>query len=105
MNALDLTILGLAVWRISSLLTYERGPFHVFEWIRTRARVKHNELGKVSVVPDTFLGELLTCVWCISPYVALTLTVLYLSFGSVILWACYPLALSAIAILTHRFAR
>ena len=101
----DLVVMGLAVWRMSSLLTSEKGPLHIFVHIRELARIKHSDTGKVSVIPETFWGELLSCVWCISPYIALVATVLYLLFGSVIVWCCLPLALSAFAILVHRYAR
>lgn len=104
-SAFEAAILALAIWRITSLITYERGPGHVFERIRTLANIRHNEKGHPEVWPDTFPGELLSCVWCLSPYVALALFVLYYSFGSVVVWACLPLALSAGAIVINRFAR
>lgn len=104
-SALELLVVGLAVWRVSSLLTYERGPFHIFEWVRSLAGIKHNDTGKVVAFPNTYWGELLSCVWCISPYIALIATVLYYVLGSAFIWACLPFALSALAILTHKYAR
>lgn len=105
MTAIELSILALATWRISSLLTYERGPFHIFEWARTLVGIRHNDKGRPEVIPDTFLGELLSCIWCLSPYVALVLVILYYSLGSVTAWACLPLALSTGAIVINRFTR
>lgn len=105
MNALDLAILALATWRMASLLTYERGPLHVFESLRAFTGIRHNDRGRPEVIPDGFWPELLSCVWCISPYIGLVLAMLYYWGGSVVVWVCLPLALSSAAIIVNRFAR
>lgn len=105
MRALEVGILALAVWRIASLLTYERGPFRVFERVRALSGIRHNDKGRPEVVPDGFWPELLSCVWCLSPYLGVGASVLYYLYGSAIVWVCLPLALSAGAIIIHRYAR
>jgi hypothetical protein len=47
----------LAVWRVSYLLASESGPWRVFERIRRRAG-------------NGFWGELLSCLYCLSVWVA-----------------------------------
>lgn len=105
MYAADLLVIALAVWRISSLLTSEYGPWHIFVHIRERFGIVHNGNGRPAQWPETFMGELLTCVWCISLYVGFILTVLYLLTGSIIVWICLPFALSAFAILVNKQVR
>lgn len=110
-SPLDLLVLALATWRLSSLLTYERGPLWgtpprgIFERIRELAKVKHNAAGHPEVWPTNYFGELLTCVWCISPYVALALTIAYSAGGSIIIWIILPFALSAAAVWMNRQVR
>lgn len=114
-NPLDLLILALATWRLSSLLTYERGPLWgastgsvprgFFERIRALAKVKHNAAGHPEMWPTTYFGELLTCVWCISPYVALALILAYHWGGEVVIWIALPFALSAAAIVINKQVR
>lgn len=105
MSVLDIVILTGATWRIASLLTYERGPARMFERLRSLTGIRHNDKGRPEVVPDGFWPELLSCVWCLSPYIGGVLTVLYFLSGSVIVWLCLPLALSAFTIWLNRQVR
>lgn len=66
-------IVGLAGWRVAALLSYEEGPWGIFEWLRRRAGVAEIDLGASPDAPAPapgFLGKLLACVWCLSPWVA-----------------------------------
>lgn len=84
---MDYIILGLATFRLSSLLANEPGPFDMFGKLRNAAK-----------------GELekgLGCVWCNSVWVGTLFTVLYLIMPWIV-WALLPLALSSIAIITSR---
>src|SRR5690606_33513915 len=60
-NPLDLLLLALATWRLTSLLVQEAGPFRVFQWMR-----KH--------IPH---GGLLECIWCCSVWCAALLVLVY----------------------------
>lgn len=87
-----LVIAALASWRIASILHREgimrplRRLFGIYE--------------KDGVVfyPDTFFGELLGCLWCLSVWTALGTTLLLFIFPYVLL----PFAFSSIAILIDR---
>lgn len=57
-------ILGLATWRVSSLILYEDGPWRMFDRVRTRAGA--NTPGELST-----LAVLFSCVMCMSVWVAL----------------------------------
>lgn len=104
-NPLEFVILALAVWRVSSLLTYERGPGRVFEHVRARVGIKHSDAGHPNVWPSTFWGELLTCVWCASVWVALGFALLYAFSGSTALGLALPFALSGAAIGLSKWMR
>lgn len=57
---LELIAIGLAGWRIANLIVAERGPFAVFERLRTQLGVP------VIGEPEGFFPELFSCVWCCS---------------------------------------
>jgi len=79
---MDILILILATWRISSLLTYEPGPYKVFERLRAAAQ------GELAVGLD--------CLWCNSIWVGVILTAVYITLP---VWVLLPLAVSTGAIL------
>lgn len=83
-NPLDLLLLILATWRLTSLLVQEAGPFRVFQWMREH-------------IPH---GGLLECVWCCSVWCAALLYIVFLY----VQWPVWILAVSAGAILYDRWA-
>ena len=99
----ELLIGSLAVWRISALIAYERGPFAIFTRIRSAVGIDHFDDGR----PDTDnvhgeLGKLLACVWCLSPWIGL---VWFIAFGlsaSATMAVSAVLGLSTLAILVER---
>jgi len=92
---MNFLIIGLATWRISSLLVQEDGPFILFVRIRNIAGVKWNELSEPYA--EDFLGQLFLCVWCMSIWIGFIFSLLYLFFGQWFVWLCWPFALSAVA--------
>ena len=101
-SSLDLAVLALAVWRISNLLTRERGPWHWFRRLRERVGITHDGNGFPAANPETFLGELLTCQYCFTIWAGALATLGYLAFGSLMVWAALPFALSAGALWINR---
>lgn len=72
MTILDVIVIGLATWRISSLLVHERGPYNVFVHLRNAVGVEHD----VDLVPEranNVVAEIFSCVWCMSIWVGLAL--------------------------------
>lgn len=83
---MDVLILIFATWRISSLITYEAGPYDVFQRLR-----------------DATGGEIakgLECLWCNSIWVGIILTGVYMTLPT---WVLTPLAISSGAILLETF--
>lgn len=69
-------LIGLAAWRVASFLVNEDGPFNVSHRLRVRIGWVYDEYGGISR-PDTFLGGLFSCVWCMSVWTAIGFWVLW----------------------------
>lgn len=87
--------LGLAAWRLASLIANEDGPWMVFKRLRQRAEHWCN---KYPFCRELGLYDLFACEWCNSVWIGAGLTLLYLWLGETILYLALPLALSTVAI-------
>jgi len=58
---------GLVTWRVSSLLHTESA----FEWLRRWIKIGNDEQGYPAIYPDTALGKVFKCFWCLSLLVAM----------------------------------
>lgn len=67
MGIVDLIVAGLATWRVSNMLINEYGPFGAFVAVREATGIEHDSIGTPNVVPA---NNLLSCVWCLSVWVA-----------------------------------
>ena len=99
---MDFLILGLTTWRLSSLLVQEDGPFFIFVRFRSLVGIKWNELGEE--YSDSVFGQVFLCVWCLSIWIGIALSLLYLFFGSWLVYLCWPLALSGLACIVQGVA-
>lgn len=91
-SLIEILICGLAVWRVTSLLVYEDGPFEIFVKLRAAAGVYDlGEDGK----PSSFFGGLLNCFPCTSIWLAFPAA--FLVHGTH--WPLAWLAVSAVAVL------
>ncbi len=105
-SLLDLLVGVLAVWRASALVTYERGPFAVFQRIREIAGVPHFDDGTPDDENlDGELARLMACVWCFSPYLGLVWLGLWFVHRDATMFVSYVLALSAGAVIAERIIR
>jgi hypothetical protein len=104
MTLITFLVLGLATWRIASLLVNEAGPFHVFTKIRKLVGIQHDSDEKILMVPDRFLAGVLSCVWCCSMYVGFFWLIAWLAFPLPAFWVACVFALSALAIVVNKMA-
>lgn len=88
-----LFVAGLATWRISNILTAEK----IAEPLREQFGIVDME-GYVDA-PDTFLAGVFSCLWCMSVWVGLAVTLILLLVPEALL----PFALSTIAIMVDRY--
>ena len=100
MSVLEFIVLALATWRISSLLVDEVGPFRIFIRLRQLVGITHDMDDNVAIIPDGFLPEVLSCIWCCSIWTGLFWTVMYL-LCDYSFYLALPFALSAVAIKFH----
>ena len=91
--------MALAVWRISSLLAHESGPFEIFDKLRNRLGVCYNE--RSEPYGTNTLARGILCIWCNSVWVSVLETVMYLLLPRLTILLSLPLALSALAIGWH----
>lgn len=96
---------GLAVWRFSYMLIAETGPFHLFTFIREMVGIEHYKDGTPASYPETFFGELFSCIYCTSVWVAFLFWLLLLLHSGVAVVLATPFAISAIAIMFDSFVQ
>ena len=110
--------MALAVWRISSLLVNEDGPWDTFRKIRKAVhagefsiahmdgeRLTQDEIGPVMLAAGSsegFFSDLLSCVWCTSMWVSAGIVAAYLLWPLSI-WLLLIPALSAAAIMVNQW--
>ncbi len=99
----DLLILGLAVWRVSSLIVHEEGPWAIFRrlryWVGERPEITMNRDGdrQDNCVNHFCRGYI--CVACNSVWLGVIVVISYMLYSPLTLLLCLPLALSALAVL------
>lgn len=94
-----LGVLGLACFRITSLLVYEAGPLDVFHRIRKWAGIRYDK--NSNKIADGELGRMLLCPWCTSLWVGIGLTVLYAISPPLMFWIALPFSLSGICVIVQ----
>jgi len=101
MSVMEFLILGLATFRLSSLLASEPGPYAMFERIRHFVGVRRTEEN----VPygTTELARGMICLWCNSVWVGFFWALAYLIWPGVV-YVALPCAISASAILIDGIA-
>ena len=98
---MDIIILILATWRISSLLVDESGPFQMFEALRCWMGIRYNEYG-ISYSTMEWTG-MFTCLWCMSVWIGVIVTILYATIPLYTTIMLMPFALSTGAIIVKGF--
>lgn len=93
-------ILTLATWRITSLLVNEYGPFNLLERMRYRLGVRYDD--DLRRIGTNVVAEAFTCMWCLSVWVGLVLSIALYAMPVLSVWLLLPFALSASAIVIDR---
>lgn len=90
MDILDVIIIGLASWRVASLLVNEEGPGLIFMRLRSAVGVTEGP-GEQS---SGFFPLLFTCVWCMSVWTTLLMAgIWYLEPVAVMICAAMAIAI------------
>lgn len=102
MNLVEFVIFGFAVWRLSSLLVREDGPFDILAKFRHKIGVYYDERSKPQ--GKNVIAKAFTCVWCLSVWVALPAAA-SLNLANVRNFIVLTLALSGLAVLIDSFVK
>ena len=99
MTYLDILVGGVATWRLTRMFLTENGPYRVFRRIRERFGVVYVDDESLEV--SSFKYEITMCMWCMSVWVGLALTLLqrFVPGGR---WFLLPFIYSAINVLVGR---
>ena len=89
-------LIGLAAWRISWFFYSEDGPFGIAKKIRRLIGFDEKDQA-----PQTFLGELFDCVWCMSIWAAMMLSLLLYFFPEAGIFICVSFGASTIVIIIN----
>lgn len=99
MNLLDFTLIGLATWRVSSLLVTEAGPFDIFQRLRDWLRVYPVKTGdEVVCQSESAAFGMFCCIWCMSVWISALMLAVHTVAPVVVWW----LAVSALAIVAQQ---
>lgn len=98
MTWMELVVFSLTLWRLTSLLSFERGPGKIFLKFRERAGVLYDEDDNLLAVEGKNLAYLLTCKWCLTMLLAIPYAFLIYFFKNWTFWFSLPFAISALAI-------
>lgn len=92
-------VYGMACWRLTSLLIREEGPYNSFGIIREWVGIIHDSDRKPMGYPETLLGKLFECSWCLSVWIAGALVLGYIFLPTISFYFALWLSLSTITIL------
>lgn len=103
MEVLDIVILILATWRLSSLLSNpeDDGPWEMFGKFRHLVGVRLDEATGIFYGKNV-VAQGVICVWCVSIWIGIAIAISYNFFPSIVVMASLPFALSAGAIVLER---
>lgn len=96
---MDKLLLALAVWRVTSLLVQEDGPYDVFAKLRRFIGVYYDEYSVKR--GKNVVASAMTCVWCFSVWIALLFVLLFGETTSIAVFFVDWMSVSAIAIVVN----
>ena len=105
---LDFLVLGLAAWRLSAMLSYERGPFRSFLLLRRAIGIwpaSEDDPSPNIWNADNELANVVACVWCLGVWISVALAVAYVLAGSIVTLLAMPFALAAVVVIVEKVAR
>lgn len=101
MTLLIFAVLGLATWRIGSMVAVEDGPIGIFGWFRDKVGVKYDEQSEPS--GSNFFAEGIKCVWCNSIWIGIAFAIAYWFQPTLTMFIALPFSLSAVAIIVEEY--
>lgn len=102
---LELVVLMLGVWRVTSILNREEGPWGVFLKWREWLGVLHDADNEPIGVKDDrlVLAKLFECQWCLSVWVGGGVALGWWVWWPGVFVVCLGFALSALTVILYKF--
>lgn len=98
MTPFDFILIGMATWRLSSMLVNEAGPFDMFQTLRDKLGVYPVKVGDtVQCQSKHAIWGMFCCVWCMSVWVSALMLTLYTIAPIMVYW----LAISTLAVIVQ----
>lgn len=94
--AVELVLLALACWRLSSLFVREDGPFDILAKFRYFIGVEFDEFSRPK--PRNVIAGIFSCVWCMSVWIGGVLAIFSAYSANIHTFLLVALALSSAAI-------
>lgn len=66
----EAVLIGLAAWRLTALVSYERGPGDIALRFRKLLGFEHGDNGEPTAWPESVLAKMVACPWCLGLWVA-----------------------------------
>lgn len=95
-NPFEFIIMGLAAWRMTSLMVSEDGPWDILARFRSWIGVYYD--ARSVACGKNVIAQALTCEWCCSVWVSGSFFAGYCLVRAVTMAVAYVLALSAVSI-------
>ncbi len=96
---IEFVVVALAVWRLSSMLVNEAGPWDIFVRLRAFIGVKYDEYSQP--YGTKFFAKLFSCVWCLSTWIGAFAAVAFIVFPKATFYLSLPFAFSACAVIVE----
>lgn len=100
---IELTLIGLAIWRFASLVAREHGPRDVLDRFRYWAGVRYD--ADSELYGTSIFSKGIICMWCNTVWFGALGAVGYALFRSAVVWIALPFALSALALLVESLVK
>lgn len=98
--AIFLIFASFAVFRISGILVYERGPFDLIFKFRELIGIEHDDDMLPEIIPEKFLPLLFSCTACTSVWVSLIVMLIWLYVPAIVfMLLIMPFGLSGMSVL------
>lgn len=95
---IEILIIGMATWRLSSILVNEDGPKYWMKDFRQWAGISYDSFGRMEAVKETLLAGILSCLWCCSVWVGGGFAIAYYFSPLITLKIATALSFSTVAI-------
>lgn len=111
MTLVEFIVIALATWRIANFIYDDKwsGPFDILHRIRYVLGVRYDDMSRKAVAAQPRwrvpIAEMHLCIYCMSVWYGLAITVLWLLIPTVTFMVALPFAIATMVALLQRFTQ